>query len=95
MPDLNSHIVVKGQHHSGNSGTIEFLDRVQPELIVATSPGFPENERLKPEWTQAVNSRGIKLLRQDETGAVTLRFYRDRWEASAHLSPATLRSTTR
>src|SRR6266446_5055068 len=39
--DLRSDILIKGQHHSGNSGSDIFLNAVQPRLIVATSGDFP------------------------------------------------------
>ena len=78
---LASDVLVKGQHHSGISGGAEFIDRVHPRLIVATSPIFPENERVKDDWAEMVIQKGARLLRQDETGAVTLRFFSDRWEA--------------
>jgi competence protein ComEC len=94
-PDLRADILIKGQHHSGNSGSPEFLDRVQPEAIVVTSRDFPESERLKPEWTDAVRSRGIKLFRQDETGAVQIRLFRERWEATNYVTGETFRSARR
>lgn len=83
--DLASDILIKGQHHSGISGSPEFLARVRPRLIIATSPEFPENERIKEEWAQTVARMGITLFRQDQTGAVALRFYRGRWEAIPYL----------
>jgi len=94
-PDLRADILIKGQYHSGASGSPEFLDRVQPEAIVATSRDFPESERLKPEWTDAVRSRGIKLFRQDETGAMQLRLFRERWEATSYVTGETFRSARR
>lgn len=85
--DISSQILIKGQHHSGSSGSPEFLERVRPEAIIASSPRFPENERIKEDWAEAVTSRGIKLFRQDRTGAVTLLFFRDRWQAVPYLPP--------
>jgi competence protein ComEC len=93
--DLRSDILIKGQHHSGVSGTAEFLDRVQPQAIIASGLDFPENERIKDDWAESVTARGIKLLRQDKTGAVTLRFFRDRWEAIPYLTSEVLRSDKR
>ena len=93
--DLRSDILIKGQHHSGRSGSGEFLERVQPQAIIASSPRFPENERVKDDWARLVGSRGIRLFRQDESGAVTLRFYRDHWEAAPYLGSETFRSTSR
>jgi competence protein ComEC len=93
--ELRVDVVIKGQHRSGISGTAEFLDAVRPQLIIATSRDFPENERLKEEWVAMVESRGIKLLRQDLTGAVRLLIFRDRWQAVPYLTSQTLRSTSR
>src|SRR5262249_18767426 len=39
--DLQGDILVKGQHHSGISGSAPFLDAVRPRLIIATSTEFP------------------------------------------------------
>ncbi len=84
-PDLTCDILVKGQHHTGVSGTGAFLDRIKPEAIVATSRDFPESERLKPEWVEDVRSRGIRLFRQDETGAVQIRLFRERAEVTTYV----------
>jgi competence protein ComEC len=92
--DLRSDIIVKGQHNSGQSGFDAFLDAVRPQLIIATSRDFPEYERISDDWAQHLRARGIKLFRQDETGAVTLRFRRDGWEAQSYLTGETFRSSS-
>lgn len=94
-PGLRSDIVVKGQHYSGISGSDAFLDSVHPQAIVATSSDSPENERIKNEWVERVGARGIKLFRQDETGAVRIRIFRDRWEARIYVTSETFRRTSR
>ncbi|HSP45054.1 MAG TPA: ComEC/Rec2 family competence protein, partial [Chthoniobacterales bacterium] len=94
-PDLRADIVIKGQHHSGDSGSPEFLEGVRPQAIVATSRDFPESERLKAEWVEDVRSRGIKLFRQDESGAMQIRLYHDRCEATSYVTGETFRSTNR
>src|SRR5215211_699060 len=81
--NLRSDIVVKGQHYSGNSGSTPFLDAVRPRLIIATSREFPEHERISEQWAEQIRARGIKLFRQDETGAVELTFTGDEWSARA------------
>ena len=93
--DLASDVVIKGQHHSGRSGSAAFLERVQPQLIVASSPDFPETERVKDDWAEMVRSRGIRLFRQNESGAVALKFFRDRWEAEPYLGTVTFRRSHR
>ncbi len=90
--DLRSDIIVKGQHHSGESGSEPFLDAVQPRLIIATSRDFPSYERVGDAWMESVRKRGIKLFRQDETGAVILRFCQDSWEAQSYFTGEVFRS---
>ena len=92
--DLHSDVWIKGQHHSGNSGSGPFLDAVQPRLVIATSRDFPDYERIDDKWAEDVQARGIKLFRQDETGAVTLRFADTGWEAQSYLTRETFRSSS-
>ena len=93
--DLQSDILVKGQHHSGISGSAPFLDAVRPRLIIATSRDFPEHERISEEWAEQLRARGIKLFRQDETGAVELNFSGQEWSARAYLTGEVFRSVSR
>ena len=93
--DLRSDILIKGQHQSGQSGSAQFLAAVQPRLIVATASDFPWQERVDEEWSAGVCARGIKLFRQNETGAVTLRFSRYGWEARSYMTGETFRSAIR
>jgi beta-lactamase superfamily II metal-dependent hydrolase len=64
--DLQSDVLVKGQHHSGISGSAPFLDAVRPRLIIATSKEFPEHERISEQWAEQLRARGIKLFRHEE-----------------------------
>src|SRR6266508_1660323 len=91
--DLRSDIIVKGQHHSGQSGSEAFLDAARPRLVIATSRDFPDHERISDSWIEELQERGIKLFRQDQTGAVTLRFRHDGWEAQSYFTGEIFRST--
>ncbi|HYJ05003.1 MAG TPA: ComEC/Rec2 family competence protein [Chthoniobacterales bacterium] len=93
--DLRSDLLIKGQHHSGTSGSAEFLDAVQPQAIIATAREPAENQRIKEDWAEMVKQRRITLLRQDKTGAVSVRFFDDHWEAVPFLDGETFRSTSR
>jgi beta-lactamase superfamily II metal-dependent hydrolase len=90
--NLHSDIVIKGQHHSGNSCSSPFLEVVRPRLIIASSRDFPPNERISDTWAEELRERGIKLFRQDEAGAVTLRFGHDSWEAQSYFTGEIFRS---
>lgn len=85
--DLRSDILIKGQHHSASSGSREFIDAVAPQLIISSSLEFPFNEKVKDDWAADLAARGVRLFRQDRTGAVTLRVFRKRWEAVPFLEP--------
>ncbi len=93
--DLKSDILIKGQHHSGDSGTPEFLDAVMPKLIIATSRDYPVAEQIGEEWSSEVARRGIKLFRQDRTGAVEIQFRDEGWTAKGHVDGESFRSSTR
>jgi beta-lactamase superfamily II metal-dependent hydrolase len=93
--DLRSEILIKGQHHSGQSGSSQFLDAVQPKVIIATSRDFPEHERIRDDWAQMVRDRNIMLFRQDETGAVNLKFFEHGWTATGFINHETFRSDSR
>ena len=93
--NLQSDILVKGQHSSGSSGSASFLDDARPRLIIATSREFPEHERISEQWAEQLRARGIKLFRQDETGAVELNFSNQKWSARAYLTGEVFRSVSR
>jgi beta-lactamase superfamily II metal-dependent hydrolase len=92
---LQSDILVKGQHSSGNSGSAPFLDAVRPHLIIASSIEFPEHERISEQWADQIGARGIKLFRQDKTGAVELNFSGNEWNARAYVTGEVFRSVSR
>lgn len=93
--DLRSDVLVKGQHHSGASATSQFLDAVQPEVIIATSRDYPVAEQITEEWSSEIARRGIKLFRQDRTGAVEIQFGAEHWSAQAYLDGESFRSNRR
>ena len=93
--DLRSDILIKGQNHFDQSGSESFLEAVQPQLIIATSRDFPEHERISDEWAERLRARNIKLLRQDETGAVKVSVRPREWQAVAYITGETFRSSSR
>jgi competence protein ComEC len=92
--NLQSDIIIKGQHHSGESGSEAFLDATRPRLIIATSRDFPGYERISDAWVENIRKRGIKLFRQDDAGAVTLSFRQDSWEAQSYFTGEIFRSSS-
>jgi competence protein ComEC len=93
--NLQSDVIIKGQHHSGESGSDAFLDATRPRLIIATSRDFPSYERISDAWVENIRKRGIKLFRQDDAGAVTLTFRQNSWEAQSYFTGEIFRSSSR
>jgi competence protein ComEC len=93
--NLQSDILIKGQHHSGGSGTAQFLEAVKPKVIIATSRPSPIAEQITEEWTKEIAQRGIKLFRQDQAGAVEIQFDDEEWRTRAYLTGETFRSSSR
>jgi competence protein ComEC len=93
--NLQSDILIKGQHHSGDSGTAQFLEAVKPKVIIATSRPSPIAEQITEEWTKEIAQRGVKLFRQDQTGAVEIQFGDEEWRTRAYLTGETFRSSSR
>jgi competence protein ComEC len=97
-PDLKSDILVKGQHPSDISGTLDFIDAVAPQVIVCSVPERVQSLRpvfanagITDEWARAVAARGIALFRQDQTGAVRIELQPDDFTVRAFLGDQSFR----
>ncbi|MEI6070850.1 MAG: ComEC/Rec2 family competence protein [Verrucomicrobiae bacterium] len=75
---LRSDVLIAGRHSSGIPVSSEFLDAVRPALMVTTAAHFPESESPDPGWVSMIAARGIRLLRQDVTGAVRIGIFPER-----------------
>ena len=87
LEELRSDILIKGMHPGDLSGSPEFLDAVRPALLVVAGGRFPDSPRVSEEWAAMVRARGIRLLRQEQTGAVHITVERDgTWSAEPYLT---------
>jgi competence protein ComEC len=84
-------IVILGRHKSGAPPEASFLRAVNPSLVVATAAGFPSNEPIDEQWASMVESLGIRLFRQDRTGAVRIRLEKENWAAEGFLNGETFK----
>ncbi len=94
--ELQSDLLIKNRHAADLSATPEFLQAVAPKLIVASGTDFPPQETIPEAWAEAVEASGIRLLRQDQSGAVRVTVQADgSWEASPFMEGSTFQSRAR
>jgi beta-lactamase superfamily II metal-dependent hydrolase len=89
--EIPADIVILGRHKSGAPPEASFLRAVNPSLVVATAAGFPSNEPIDEQWASMVESLGIRLFRQDRTGAVGIRLEKESWSAEGFLDGVTFK----
>ncbi|MCH2332052.1 MAG: hypothetical protein MK312_11040 [Roseibacillus sp.] len=70
--DPSCDLWVMGRQRSDHTGTMEFLEVVDPRVIIAEEDRYPAAERVPERWAETVAQSGIELWRQGETGAVII-----------------------
>jgi beta-lactamase superfamily II metal-dependent hydrolase len=70
---LRAQVIVKGRHEKEDSGTAGFLDAVKPEVVVQIVGTRPSSRYPQPELRERLESRGVRVYRTDESGALTIR----------------------
>lgn len=83
-------IVIKGQNSGDLSGSLDFLEAAAPEAILSASGKYSP---LSDSWAAEVAARGMKLFRQDETGAVHIDVRQGDLTLRAFLGGETFRRT--
>lgn len=83
--DIAADILIQGRPRSGRPTDLSFLNAVNPQLLISTVSTFPNNEYLDESWTASLAARGIKLLRQDQTGSVRIEIFGDGYQIEPHL----------
>jgi len=89
--EIPADIVILGRHKSGAPPEASFLRAINPSLVVATAAGFPSNEPIDEQWASMLESLGIRLFRQDRTGAVGIRLEKESWAAEGFLDGVTFK----
>jgi ComEC/Rec2-related protein len=70
--DLSADVIVMGRNSRDGSGSDAFLAAVHPQAIVAAHSDSPITARIPENWLHACEERGIKVLHQGHTGAVSI-----------------------
>jgi competence protein ComEC len=75
MPDrLRASVLLAPHHGSGTSSTEEFLETVRPDVALFQVGYRNRYRHPKPEVYERYGSLGIRRVRSDDAGAVTLQF---------------------
>ena len=93
--DLQSDILIKGRHPSDLSGTRDFIEAVQPRVLVYASSGFAANPGVSEAWMRDLMADGVQLFPQNSTGAVRIQIDADRYSVSGLLGDQIFRSNNR
>jgi competence protein ComEC len=88
---ISADIVILGRHHSGAPPEASFLRAINPSLVVAAAAGFPSNEPIDEEWASMVEGLGIRLFRQDRTGAAMILLDKQGYAAKGFLNGETFK----
>lgn len=71
--DVSADVIIAGRHRTDLTLCDAFLDAVDPQAIIASNQSHPEGEAVLPTTISYWKSRGIRVIDQATTGAVTLR----------------------
>lgn len=77
---LRSDVIIRNQHSGDFSLLPEFLDAVKPRLVISSHQNFPVDEQLPERIKRDCAKRGIILMNQSQSGAVTLKFWPQKLE---------------
>ncbi|MEO8824496.1 MAG: ComEC/Rec2 family competence protein [Chthoniobacterales bacterium] len=84
--DIRADILIMGRHFTGMSGDPDFLAAVKPFIVITTVAQIPATEQLPEGLSESVDRIGAKLFRMDQTGAVRIRIFKNRYEVDSFLS---------
>jgi ComEC/Rec2-related protein len=82
--DLSADIWIRGQHVESPSGSPEFLDAINPKIVISSHSKFPASQRVLDAFRDLLKERKTRLITTDETGVVTMTFFHDRVDLYSH-----------
>ncbi|NWK55942.1 ComEC/Rec2 family competence protein [Verrucomicrobiaceae bacterium N1E253] len=83
--NLQADVLVMGRNANDYTGQLHFIDAVSPQAIISSHAPFPEAERIPNTWAASIRQRGIHLIDQQQSGAVTLTMEKDQLKLSPTL----------
>ena len=84
-PDLRCDILIRSPHADE---AFDLIDAARPKAIICSCSNFAAG-RIDDAWTGGIATRGIRLFREDETGAVTVRIDPGKFTVAAFMGGET------
>src|SRR5450830_214899 len=84
VTDLHASVLVAPHHGSGSSSTVPFLQAVKPQLVLFQMGYRNRFNHPKPEIVTRYQELGIRTLRSDDAGAITINFNRQTVDAETY-----------
>jgi beta-lactamase superfamily II metal-dependent hydrolase len=81
-PDLRCDILVKSPH---SDETPDLLNAAQPKVVICSCSTFAAAGRIDEAWAADATARGIRLFRQDQTGAVNVKLDAGKFTVTAFM----------
>ena len=85
--NLEADVLLVGRHHFGNSLNMPFIRKTGARAIVTSAATYPPSEKPPAQWIQMIESAGLTLFNQAETGAVLMDFEEGAMKVRAFLDP--------
>lgn len=82
--DVSAEIWIRGQNVESPSGNPEFVEAINPQIVISSHSEFPASQRIPEALRRYLENRETKLFTLDETGVITLSFRHDRLELFSH-----------
>jgi competence protein ComEC len=83
---LKSQILQVPHHGSRTSSTVEFIKAVDPLYAVISGRPTPRFPLPHPEVIKRFQEQGVKVLRTDQEGAVTVTLKKEQWKVESYLN---------
>jgi competence protein ComEC len=80
---LQSELIIRNQHADDYSMLPEFIQVVQPRVIISSHAQFPIEQQIRPSLRETCHRLGVQLFDQSQTGAVII----DLWPERMRLTP--------
>lgn len=93
--DLRSDILFAYPHSLDNSDSMNFINAVQPRLVICAAPEIPQGTPMDENRALELKRRGIRLFRQEQTGAVRIQLNNDHYSARSFVGNQAFLSNNR